>query len=75
MIKSIYKTLIKKDANLIEINPLIITKSGKILCLDAKINFDDNALFRRPEIVKYRDLNEEDPKRSKPASMILHILN
>ena len=62
MIKSIYKTLIKKDANLIEINPLIITKSGKILCLDAKINFDDNALFRRPEIVKYRDLNEEDPK-------------
>ena len=62
MIKSIYKILIKKDANLIEINPLIITKSGKILCLDAKINFDDNALFRRPEIVKYRDLNEEDPK-------------
>ena len=47
LIKSIYKTLIKKDANLIEINPLIITKSGKILCLDAKINFDDNALFRR----------------------------
>ena len=62
LIKSIYKTLIKKDANLIEINPLIITKPGKILCLDAKINFDDNALFRRPEIVKYRDLNEEDPK-------------
>ena len=62
LIKSIYKTLIKKDANLIEINPLIITKSGKILCLDAKINFDDNALFRRPEILKYRDLNEEDPK-------------
>ena len=50
------------DASLIEINPLIITKPGKILCLDAKINFDDNALFRRPEIVKYRDLNEEDPK-------------
>ena len=45
LIKSIYKTLIKKDANLIEINPLIITKSGKILCLDAKINFDDNALL------------------------------
>ena len=62
LVKSIYKTLIKKDANLIEINPLIITKSGKILCLDAKINFDDNALFRRPEILKYRDLNEEDPK-------------
>tara|TARA_B100001057_G_scaffold492480_1_gene584963 strand:+ start:6517 stop:7677 length:1161 start_codon:yes stop_codon:yes gene_type:complete len=62
LIKSIYKTLIEKDANLIEINPLIITKSGKIICLDAKINFDDNALFRRPEIIKLRDLNEEDPK-------------
>ena len=62
LIKSIYKTLIEKDANLIEINPLIITKSGKIVCLDAKINFDDNALFRRPEILQLRDLNEEDPK-------------
>ena len=62
LIKSLYKTLIEKDANLIEINPLIVTKSGKIICLDAKINFDDNALFRRPEILKLRDLNEEDPK-------------
>ncbi len=62
LIKSIYKTLVEKDANLIEINPLIITKNGKIVCLDAKINFDDNALFRRPEILKLRDLNEEDPK-------------
>jgi len=62
LIRSIYKTLINKDANLIEINPLIITKSGRIICLDAKINFDDNALFRRPEILKLRDLNEEDPK-------------
>ncbi len=62
LIHSIYKTLISKDASLIEINPLIITKSGKIICLDAKINFDDNALFRRPEILKLRDLNEEDSK-------------
>ena len=62
LIKSIYKTLIEKDANLIEINPLIVTKSEKIICLDAKINFDDNALFRRPEILNLRDLNEEDPK-------------
>ena len=58
---SIYKILIDKDANLIEINPLIVTKKGKIICLDAKINFDDNALFRRPEILKLRDLNEEEP--------------
>ena len=61
LIKSMYKILIEKDASLIEINPLIITKSKKIVCLDAKMNFDDNAIFRRPEILKLRDLNEEDP--------------
>ena len=61
LIKSLYKILIQKDANLIEINPLIITNNNKIICLDAKMNFDDNAIFRRPEILKLRDLNEEDP--------------
>ena len=61
LIKSLYKIIIKKDANLIEINPLIITSKNKIICLDAKMNFDDNAIFRRPEILKLRDLNEEDP--------------
>ena len=61
LIKSLYKIIIKKDANLIEINPLIITSEKKIVCLDAKMNFDDNAIFRRPEILKLRDLNEEDP--------------
>ena len=61
LIKSLYNIVIKKDATLIEINPLIITKNNKIICLDAKINFDDNAIFRRPEILKLRDLNEEEP--------------
>jgi succinyl-CoA synthetase beta subunit len=61
LVKALYKILILKDANLIEINPLIITKNEEVLCLDAKMNFDDNALFRRPEILKLRDLNEEDP--------------
>ncbi len=61
LIKSLYKILIEKDASLIEINPLIITKNNEIICLDAKMNFDDNAMFRRPEILKLRDLNEEDP--------------
>ena len=60
LIKSLYKILIEKDASLIEINPLIITKENKIVCLDAKMNFDDNAIFRRPEILKLRDLNEEE---------------
>ncbi len=61
LIKSLYKILVEKDASLIEINPLIITKDDKIICLDAKMNFDDNAIFRRPEILKLRDLNEEEP--------------
>jgi len=61
LLNVIFKILIQKDAILIEINPLIITKSQKIVCLDAKMNFDDNAIFRRPDILKLRDLNEEDP--------------
>ena len=61
LIKSLYQITIKKDASLIEINPLIITKSNDLICLDAKMNFDENAIFRRPEILKLRDLNEEDP--------------
>ena len=61
LIKSIYKIFIEKDASLIEINPLVLTKENNILCLDAKINFDDNAIFRHPDISELRDLNEEDP--------------
>jgi len=61
IINAMYKIIIEKDANLIEINPLIITKKGNVICLDAKMNFDDNALFRQPGIVNLRDLNEEDP--------------
>ena len=60
LIKLIYETFIKTDANLIEINPLILTRSGKILCLDAKMSFDDNALYRHPEIENLRDLFEEN---------------
>jgi succinyl-CoA synthetase beta subunit len=61
LIRALYKILIQKDATLIEINPLIITKDERVVCLDAKMNFDDNAIFRQPEILKLRDLNEEDP--------------
>ncbi len=61
LIKALYKILITKDATLIEINPLIVTKDQKVVCLDAKMNFDDNAIFRQPDILKLRDLNEEDP--------------
>ncbi len=61
LVKSLYRIIIEKDASLIEINPLVLTKKNKLICLDAKMNFDDNAIFRRPEIYKLRDLNEEDP--------------
>ena len=61
LIQIIYKILIEKDANLIEINPLILTEDDKILCLDAKISFDDNALYRHPDIASLKDPNEEDP--------------
>ena len=61
LVKILYRILIQKDASLIEINPLIVTENENIVCLDAKMNFDDNAIFRRPEILKLRDLNEENP--------------
>ena len=61
LIKSIYKMFTSTDANMVEVNPLILTKEEKIICLDAKMNFDSNALFRHPEITELRDLNEENP--------------
>jgi len=60
LINSIYKVLIEKDASLIEINPLVLNKNDDLLCLDAKINFDDNALYRHPDIASLKDFNEED---------------
>ena len=61
LIKSIFKALLNTDANLIEVNPLILTKENQVLCLDAKINFDANALYRHPDILELRDFDEEDP--------------
>ncbi|MDC0433400.1 ADP-forming succinate--CoA ligase subunit beta [Pelagibacteraceae bacterium] len=61
LVKSLYRIVIEKDASLIEVNPLIVNNENKLVCLDAKMNFDDNAIFRRPEILRLRDLNEEDP--------------
>jgi len=61
LVAGLYKVFVDKDASLIEINPLIVTGDGKLQCLDAKISFDDNALFRHPDIAELRDLDEEDP--------------
>jgi len=61
VLQSLYKVYMDTDASLVEINPLILEGNGNIKALDAKFNFDSNALFRHPEIVAYRDLDEEDP--------------
>ncbi len=58
--KGLYRAFVEKDASLAEINPLVVTKSGDIIALDAKMNFDDNALFRHPDIKELRDESEED---------------
>jgi succinyl-CoA synthetase beta subunit len=61
LILSLFRAYLEKDCSLAEINPLVVTKDGRVLALDAKLNFDDNALFRHKEIVALRDTNEESP--------------
>ena len=61
LIKSIYDAFVAKDMSLLEINPLVVTKDGKLICLDAKMNFDDNALYRHKDIQELRDFGEEEP--------------
>jgi succinyl-CoA synthetase beta subunit len=61
LLRRLYRTFDETDASLVEINPLVVTGDGNVIALDAKLNFDDNALFRHPEIVEMRDLDEEDP--------------
>jgi succinyl-CoA synthetase beta subunit len=61
LVKSLYEAFLAKDMSLLEINPLVVTKDGNVICLDAKLNFDDNALYRHKEVQELRDLDEEDP--------------
>ena len=61
LVKSLYAAFTAKDMSLLEINPLVVTKDGKVVCLDAKMNFDDNALYRHKDVQELRDLGEEDP--------------
>ncbi|MFZ5943971.1 MAG: ADP-forming succinate--CoA ligase subunit beta [Bacillota bacterium] len=60
--KGLYKVFVEKDCSIAEINPLVVTGDGKVMALDAKLNFDSNALYKQKEILEYRDLDEEDPK-------------
>jgi succinyl-CoA synthetase beta subunit len=61
LVSALYRLFLDKDASLIEINPLVVTKDGKLICLDAKIGFDDNAVFRHPDIEALRDFDQEEP--------------
>jgi succinyl-CoA synthetase beta subunit len=61
LVQGLFRAYVAKDCSLAEVNPLVVTRDGRVFALDAKLNFDDNALFRHPEIVALRDVNEEDP--------------
>jgi succinyl-CoA synthetase beta subunit len=74
LIGGLYKMFLEKDASLIEINPLVVTKEGQLLILDAKMNFDDNALFRHKDILALRDLDEEEPTEVEAASFDLNYV-
>jgi succinyl-CoA synthetase beta subunit len=74
LLKALYKAFDDTDASLAEINPLILTGDGKVVALDAKMNFDDNALFRHPEIVALRDLDEEDPAEVEASKFDLNYI-
>jgi succinyl-CoA synthetase beta subunit len=74
MLTGLYKAFTEADMSLLEINPLVITKDKKLLCLDAKIGFDDNALFRHPEIAKLRDETEEDEKEIEASKYDLNYV-
>jgi succinyl-CoA synthetase beta subunit len=74
LLDSVYKAFIETDASMIEINPLIMTKGGDLLALDAKVSFDDNALYRHPDLRDFRDLSEEDPLEVEASKFSLNYI-
>ena len=75
LFQGLYKAFVEKDAMLAEINPLVLTLDGSLLALDAKFNFDSNALYRHPEIIAYRDLDEEDPAEIEASKFDLSYIS
>jgi len=75
VLQGLYRAFVEKDAMLAEINPLVLTADGRVLALDAKFNFDSNALYRHPEIVAYRDLDEEDPAEIEASKFDLSYIS
>jgi succinyl-CoA synthetase beta subunit len=74
LFENLYRLFIACDCSMVEVNPLVITKSGDIRALDAKFNFDDNALFRHPDILAYRDTAEEDPREVEASKSNLNYI-
>ena len=74
VLTGLYKAFTEKDMSLLEVNPLVVTKDGKLICLDAKIGFDDNALFRHSDVAALRDVTEEDPKETEAAKYDLNYV-
>ena len=75
LLQGLYRAFDQTDASLAEVNPLILTGDGRVIALDAKLNFDDNALFRHPEIVEMRDLDEEDPAEIEASKFDLSYIS
>jgi succinyl-CoA synthetase beta subunit len=74
LIDSLYRAFIAKDMSLLEINPLVVTKAGQVICLDAKVNFDDNALYRHKDVQAMRDPDEEDPMEREAGKYDLNYI-
>src|SRR5215207_6521235 len=74
LLTKLYKAFTEKDMSMLEVNPLIVTKDDKLICLDAKISFDDNALFRHPDVLALRDLTEEDEKEIEASKFDLNYI-
>jgi succinyl-CoA synthetase beta subunit len=75
LLSALYRAFVETDASLLEINPLVVTKEGRVICLDAKMSFDDNSLFRHPDIRELRDANEEDPAETEAAKFDLSYVH
>ena len=75
LFRNLYKCFLDKDCSLAEINPLVVTGKNEVVALDAKLNFDDNALFRHPELVALRDLDEEDPLETEASKYDLNYIS
>jgi len=74
MLAGLAKMFVEKDLSLVEINPLVVTKSGDLICLDGKINIDDNALYRQPDLLAMRDVAQEDERENRAKEWDLNYI-